>query len=237
MATLHNHAASMGRLLAAALLPVVLAACAAERERQIAFSSWKQADPAPRAQVAQVPVNHEVRFAPADLQISDIEREALYLFLARTGVRPGDQVRLSVAVPTAADATRAGNRLASVRAELIRQGIQPTILASGSSGPAPGPDRVLVTATTLAVLPIDCPGYNAPIQFDYEHRPLLNPGCANAINLGLMVANPADLAQGQPMSPGDAEFGATAVQRYRAGAVYPYGGQEQQKVPFRLTTN
>jgi pilus assembly protein CpaD len=230
-----THASPAGRLVAAALLPILLASCAAERERQVAFSSWKQADPIPQAEVAQVPIVHEVRFAPADLQVSDIEREALYLFLVRNGVRTGDRVTVSVAIPNSAESTRAGNRLASVRAELIRQGVFPTILAPGSATVVPAPDRVLVTATKLAVLPIECPGYNTPIQLDYEHRPMLNPGCANATNLGLMVADPADLAQGRPLGPADGEGSTAAIQRYRAGAVYPTG-QPQSDVPFRLDT-
>ena len=105
-----THASFAGRFIAAALLPVLLASCAAERERQVAFSSWKQADPIPQAQVAQIPVVHEVRFAPADLQVSDIEREALYLFLTRTGVRAGDRVTVSVAIPSAAEATKSRSK-------------------------------------------------------------------------------------------------------------------------------
>lgn len=224
-----------GRLLAAFLLPLLLTACGAERERQASFASWKQADPVPQAQAGLVPVVHEVRFLPADIEISDVEREALHLFLARNGVRPGDRVSLSVAVAGAGDAARAGNRLASVRAELIRQGVQAAVLPPGSAEPLE-PDRVLVTAMRLAVLPVECPGYNTTVALDYEHRPLLSPGCANAVNLGLMVANPADLAQGRPLGPADGEGATLAVQRYRAGVTYP-SDASPQTVPFRLDTS
>jgi hypothetical protein len=41
-----------------------------------------------------------------------------------------------------------------------------------------------------------------------------NYGCANATNLGLMVASPADLASGRPFTGIEAQPAASAVQRY-----------------------
>ena len=45
-------------------------------------------------------------------------------------------------------------------------------------------------------------------QGDQEWRPIGQLGCANAVNLGLMVANPADLATGRPLAQLDARRGA-----------------------------
>jgi pilus assembly protein CpaD len=42
-------------------------------------------------------------------------------------------------------------------------------------------------------------------------------GCSNEINLGLMVADPNDLARGRPLAPADAERAALSVQKYRTG--------------------
>ena len=46
-----------------------------------------------------------------------------------------------------------------------------------------------------------------------------NLGCANAVNLGLMVADPNDLAMGTPTAPADAAREAEAIVRYRTDKV------------------
>jgi pilus assembly protein CpaD len=48
---------------------------------------------------------------------------------------------------------------------------------------------------------------------------LSNLGCANAVNLGLMVADPADLVTGAPTAPADATREAEAIVRYRTDKV------------------
>jgi pilus assembly protein CpaD len=97
-------------------------------------------------------------------------------------------------------------------------------------------EEIVVFAQTVAVLPPDCPGYNQPVTLDYEWRPNTRLGCANAINLGLMVANPSDLAQGRPIGPADAEMSAAAVNRYQTDKTYPTG-DGLTSVPFRIATS
>ena len=48
-----------------------------------------------------------------------------------------------------------------------------------------------------------------------------NFGCANERNLGLMVANPADLLRGREPGPADGDFAAFGIQRYRADKTEP----------------
>jgi pilus assembly protein CpaD len=119
---------------------------------------------------------------------------------------------------------------------LQRLGITSSVVQAEPTNDKSTGDEIVVFAQTVAVLPPDCPGYNTPITLDYEWRPETKLGCANAVNLGLMVANPGDLAQGRPIGPADAEAQALAIQRYRTGAVYPQG-EGQQNVPFRVVTN
>ena len=49
--------------------------------------------------------------------------------------------------------------------------------------------------------------------------PLSNLGCANAVNLGLMIAEPADLTRGRPLGTADGIREAEAVVRYRTDKV------------------
>jgi pilus assembly protein CpaD len=94
----------------------------------------------------------------------------------------------------------------------------------------------VVTARVLAVGAIPCPGYNTPIQLDLEHRPELSPGCANAVNLGLMVANPQDLQGTNTLAPADGAAVLPSIDRYRTGQVYP-NSNSSSTVPFRTETS
>ena len=86
----------------------------------------------------------------------------------------------------------------------------------------PARDRsveILVDGTEV-VLP-GCPDWSRDPGYDPRNLPLSNLGCANAFNLGLMVADPGDLATGRrshrPMATREAE----AVVRYRTDKVKP----------------
>ncbi len=224
-------------LLGAAVLPLFLAGCAdPDQPRWNTYATWKQAEPVPQPQLAQVPVHHSVAFAGAGIELSDTEREALSLFLQRNAIAPGGRVTLSAALPSNGDATTLGARLSAVRGALAQLGYGAATLPPGSSaGSTLPPDAIVVTGRVLAVLPPDCPGYNQPLQFDLEHRPILSPGCANAVNLGLMVADPTDLQGTTPLAPADGAAAAPSIQRYRQGEVYPQS-QPSSTVPLRTST-
>ena len=66
--------------------------------------------------------------------------------------------------------------------------------------PATGRSRSWSRASEV-VLP-GCPDWSRDPGYDPRNLPLSNLGCANAFNLGLMVADPADLATTPPARPG-----------------------------------
>lgn len=224
-------------LLGAAIVPLFLAGCAdPDQPRWNTYATWKQAEPVPKPQLAQVPIHHSVAFGSAGIELSDTEREALSLFLQRNAIAPGARVTLSSALPSNGDAATLGARLNAVRGALAQLGYSAATLPPGSSaGSSLPPDSIVVTGRVLAVLPPDCPGYNQPLQFDLEHRPILSPGCANAVNLGLMVADPTDLQGTTPLAPADGAATVPSIQRYRQGEVYP-SSQPSSSVPYRNTT-
>jgi pilus assembly protein CpaD len=216
----------------------VLAGCASEDEaRRITFATWKQSEPVPQPQLVQVPVHHTVAFPASQGAVSETEREALGIFLRRNGIAPGGRVTLSASLPSGADATVLGTRLAAVRTELAALGYSSATLPPGTSaGAALPPDTIVVTARVTAVGAIPCPGYNTPIQLDLEHRPILSPGCANAVNLGLMVADPQDLLGQRTLAPADGAAVIPSIDRYRADEVWP-AGAPANNVPFRTDTS
>ncbi|MGH6929147.1 MAG: CpaD family pilus assembly lipoprotein [Dongiaceae bacterium] len=221
-------------VLALCLAPLAISACT--DHRLVTHATWKQQEPFAQPDVRRVDVQYVVPFAPKALELSDVEREALAMFVRQNNLQPGSHVSVAAPTKTTAQTARSRNRLASVRNELQRSGISSTIVQAEPTNNDSSGDEVVVFAQTVAVLPPDCPGYNAPITLDYEWRPATRLGCANAVNLGLMVANPGDLAQGRPVSPADGEAMALGIQRYRTGQTYP-SGASQANVPFRISTN
>src|SRR5215470_16425647 len=215
-----RHAASM---LALCLTPLAMAGCT--DHRLVTEATWKQQEAVAGPEVRRVDVQHVIPFARNDLELSDIEREALQMFARQTNLQPGSHVSVAAPAKTAAQTARARNRLASVRNELQRMGISSSIVQAEPTTSQSTGDEIVVFAQTVAVLPPDCPGYNQPITLDFEWRPNTRFGCANAVNLGLMVANPSDLAQGRPVGPADAEPNALAIARYRTDQIYPSGAQ------------
>jgi pilus assembly protein CpaD len=221
-------------VLALCLAPLAMSACT--DHRLVTHSTWKQQEQPAQPQVQRVSVQHVIPFAQKDLEITDVEREALAMFVRQNNLQPGSHVSVAAPAKTAAQTARARNRLASVRNELQRMGVSSSIVQAEATNNQSTGDEIVVFAQTVAVLPPDCPGYNQPITLDYEWRPNTRLGCANAVNLGLMVANPSDLAQGRPVSAADGEAMALGVNRYRTDTTYP-SGESAATVPFRVLTN
>jgi len=87
---------------------------------------------------------------------------------------------------------------------------------------------------TLVTLPA-CPDWSGNPKIDSQNQPFSNFGCADAVNLGLMVARPSDLAAGRPSGTMDGEYGAAAVERYRQGKTKPF--PEEGSNPSPVTVN
>jgi pilus assembly protein CpaD len=221
-------------VLALCLAPLAMSACT--DHRLVTEATWKQQEPVARPAVQRVDVQHVVPFAAKDLEMTDVEREALAMFVRQSNLQPGSHVSVAAPTKTATQVARSRNRLASVRNELQRMGVSSSIVQAEPTNNQSTGDEIVVFAQTVAVLPPDCPGYNQPITLDFEWRPNTRLGCANAVNLGLMVANPNDLAQGRPVGPADAESNALGVQRYRTDQTYPTA-DSVNSVPFRVVTN
>jgi len=226
-------------MLALSLVPLAMTACT--DHRLVTQATWKQQEAPAEPEVRRVDVQHVVAFAPQALELTDVEREALGMFVQKNNLQPGSHVSVGAPTKTAVQVARSRNRLASVRNELQRLGITSSIVTAQATGTNSTGDEIVVFAQTVAVLPPDCPGYNTPITLDFEWRPSTRLGCANATNLGLMVANPSDLAQGRPIGPADAEAAVLGIQRYQGkpvqGYVYP-GTQSPPTTPFIVgTTN
>ena len=83
------------------------------------------------------------------------------------------------------------------------------------ASPADPANSLELEVNTFAVVLPACPDWSRDPAFDGRNLGLSNIGCANATNLGLMVADPGDLRQGRSFGPADGVREAEAVMRYR----------------------
>ena len=136
-------------------------------------------DPAP-AQLA-------VGFAPGSSRILPGDLARLRATAASGGIVPSDRVVVAVAGPPALAAAR----FDAVAAALLPYGIVP------SPAPLPGapPDAAVIRRERYVVTLPPCPDWSKPAAGagDFTNTASSNFGCADAVNLGLMVAQPADL--------------------------------------------
>ena len=198
----------------AGLLAFGLAGCDTV-PRQVSYATWKQPAPRVEPQATVAPVRLDVHFEPGEVALNPDDQSAIDGFLAHNQITTGNSVALVVAPPDSSEAKITASRVSAVQRDLEVRGIMvESVLAAQSA--EPGTVSVLGKATKVQ-LPA-CAGYNAPIALDNDYQPVMLPGCYNTLDLDLMVANPSDLVQGRQLPPGDAEYSAQFVNKYRAGS-------------------
>src|SRR6266403_2632144 len=82
-------------------------------------------------------------------------------------------------------------------------------------------NRAVVSIGRYAVTLPTCPNWSQSLRYEFTNAFSSYYGCANATNLGLMVASPADLASGRPFTGIDGQPAVSAVQRYLTDRVKP----------------
>ena len=110
-----------------------------------------------------------------------------------------------------ARAERVRRSLASAGARWVGTAVEPTM--------AMGPDQVVVVRSEYRVGSRDCPNHGSGGQWNPNESQMSNFGCADAYNMGQMLARPRDAAVGRDPGPADATVSSAAIQRYRDGKV------------------
>ena len=175
------------------------------------FSDYRGGDlTRPQVKTVEVQLVHPV----ASAGNGSFDREArvqLDRFLA--GARPGHYDRLDVRYPGSQQdlATRAE----AVRAYLAFRRFEATVLPDANA------KGVSVVLHRHQVTLPSCPDWTKPGGRSADNQPGSNWGCATAVNLGLMVANPSDLTRGRSAGPADADRAVLGIQRYRTGETTP----------------
>jgi type IV pilus biogenesis protein CpaD/CtpE len=107
-------------------------------------------------------------------------------------------------------AQRVGQSLAEAGARWVSTSVEPAM--------AMGPNAVVIVRSEY-LLGLNCPNYN-PVTIGNPNESLMPGfGCADAFNMGQMLARPRDAVAGRPAGPADATVNAAAIARYREGKV------------------
>ena len=188
------------------VLPLMLglAACAAEYSKSEAPDTLRVDGAESRLSIA---------FAGGSDRLTAGEAARLDRMVVSGTIRPADRVEVAAAGPPGL----AERRAAAISRELLRYGIVTQTLAIGSV-PA---NHAIVSVGRYAVTLPTCPNWSQSLSYDFSNAFTSNYGCANATNLGLMVASPGDLVSGRQFSGADAQPAAAAVQRYLTDRVKP----------------
>lgn len=187
---------------------------------------------APRPTAVLTTYTHNVYFPPGSAEIPASEAQALQAFLlglpesSRRGVsilghadgRAGDPQSPDLPVRRAQSVARLAT-LYAVEAQVAGSSESQPAVSPAGAAPWLGNRRVEVRARGYEVRLPGCPDWSRRPEGDARNLPLSNLGCANAVNLGLMVADPADLARGRDLALADGVREAEAVARYRTGKV------------------
>lgn len=169
---------------------------------------WSEAQSPKQNKVEAVRLTYDMRL-PSAGTLAPAEAAGLDAFLARHEIGFGDEV--SLVAP-------AGRNLSPVSAHLRRQGIVAAVVTDAGALPS---GAVRLQVERFVVVPPNCPDWRKSATEDYGNTSLATLGCANAANLGMMLANPRDLIQGRMAGDVDGTASASATQRYRSDKLKP----------------
>jgi pilus assembly protein CpaD len=154
-----------------------------------------------------------IGFVRGSARLSPSQARHLAQLVHDGDIRPADRVEIAAA---------GGDGLAKARVEaiagaLLRYGI---VADARPLDGVPANQAVVLVGRYAASLP-PCPNWSKSPSTDFTNEPTSNYGCANAVNLGMMVANPADLAAGRTLGAANGRTEVTAVDRYLLDQVIP----------------
>lgn len=174
-------------------------------------TSYTSAEAPKNLKLDSATAEFDVRFAPGSAALAAGDAARLRQLAASGAIGPADRVL----VAAAGSPRLAEQRTASVAALLLHYGV---ITDATQLGRVPPEHAVIDVTRTLVTLPA-CPNWSKQAHGDFGNQPSSNFGCADGMNLGQMVARPADLASGLPVGAAAGQPAAAAVERYLSDKV------------------
>lgn len=174
-----------------------LAACAAEYSKSEAPTALR---------VDGTQSRQEIAFTAGSAALTPSEVRKINDWVLSGGIRPADRV----AIAAGGSPALAQARTAAISQVLLRWGI----VATPQRFTDVAANRAVVNVGRYAVTLPTCPNWSQSLQWEFTNAYTSNYGCADATNLGLMVANPGDLVSGRQFTGVDAVPAITAVDLY-----------------------
>jgi type IV pilus biogenesis protein CpaD/CtpE len=153
-------------------------------------------------------------FAPGNTRLDMSQEQQIRELVAG---RHGDRDEF-VVVTDGSGGPMQQSRAAHLASRLSQAGAH-WVSASIESAMTRGPDQILVVRSEYLIGMRNCPSYTPATIWKPNESLAPNYGCANAYNMGQMLARPRDAAVGRSPGPADGAVNAEAVQRYREGRV------------------
>jgi pilus biogenesis lipoprotein CpaD len=155
-----------------------------------------------------------VEFAPGSTRLDPGQDRDLRAMVARGGRGERDEFVIVSDGSGGLEQTRAAQV-----AHSLAQGGARWVTRSVEPGMARGPDQLVVVRSQYRLASRNCPTYTPSTQWNPNESDMPGLGCADAYNMGQMLARPRDAAIGRMPGPADGQVNADAVQRYREGRV------------------
>ncbi|MBX7248535.1 MAG: CpaD family pilus assembly protein [Caulobacteraceae bacterium] len=193
---------SATKLVSVLALASALAACASTGQGLSTAET-----PTSQYRLEARPDLQEVALAPRADGLSQAQRAALGDIALRANGAP-----IVVRAPAGGDAVSTRSAF-NAKEALMGMGARDVRLASYDAAPgAP----ILVGFTGYAAVVPDCGRWDN-LTATGSNQVHSNFGCAVTANMAAQIANPADIANPQPMDPTDAQRRSTVMDRYRKG--------------------
>ncbi len=181
---------------------------------------WSDVRVAREPEAELVELRHPVRFASTRYGLDREEMERLRSFLVQAEIGYGDRVFIVAPAPVKlapAEATWLGGRRAeAVKAFLTRERINAVVAEEAAAAGDAGDLVIVYVRRYVAVLP-PCPDWSDVPAVNFNNQPMSNWSCANAVNFGMMLADPGDLVRGRDPGYADGEAAARTIENYRKG--------------------
>lgn len=192
----------MNRLLLCLCLGLALAGCTPPA------AEWSDVQAPKRLRIDFVRLQHAAAFVPGSADLAEGEAENLAAFLDQAELTGDDRVYFA----PARNDTLAAARVGQLTREISQRGIGAvTLPPEGDTAE----DHMMIFVERYVVTPPDCPNWTKPTFGDHSNTLPSNFGCADATNLGLMVADPRDLVIGRTLGPSQGEPAVYGYSRYR----------------------
>lgn len=166
--------------------------------------------PVHKNQVDVISFTHGVNFSEGSSALSDAEKTGLDNFIYSQGLGYGDQLVLDFATGD----TAWGAKMSAVNNFLKTRGFW--VKYATQSGSSSNVNAAVLMVNRYSVTPPDCQAISEESFVPGEMWVNKTFGCTTALNLGLMVANPQDLIEGQPDTLPTAWGAVRALQIYRS---------------------